>query len=98
MSAMYEGNPDGYLEFFSRGGKPVLQTQYTGNYEILRQMSSIDLINLMASLGHGSSYSGDSDNRRASIIKVGKFKEGGAEYANIVVKGHETEYGIQIII
>lgn len=98
MSARYEGNRLPDEEFYSRGGKPILQTQYTGDYEQLRQMSSIDLINLLASLGRGSLYEGDSDNRRASVIKFEKFYKGGPEYADIVVKGNEYEYGIRVVI
>lgn len=95
---MYEGNRLDDNEFLSRGGKPILQTQYTGDYEKLSQMSSIDIINLLASLGHGSLYGGDSDNRHASVIKVGTFKKGAPEYADIVVKGSNSDYGIRIII
>lgn len=102
LYAMYEGNRLDDGEFFSRGGKPILQTQYMGDYEKLSRMSSIDLINLLADLGHGSSYCGDSDHRRASVIKICKFREGGPEYAVVVVKndikGKESEYGIRLII
>jgi hypothetical protein len=74
-------------------------------FEDLQKLSSKDLINLLADLGHGPKYVDGMDTRTAKIYETGTFTYSGVSYAKIVVTydsgsklGALWDYGVRLII
>jgi hypothetical protein len=93
---MHEG--DIHSEYHAQGDKSL--PVYTSDQ--IKQMSSIDLINLLSDLGHGTRYRPGNDTRTAGIHETGRFTYSGHSYAKIVVQydppGTLWDYGVRLII